>query len=184
MDNILAVHVETTGVNPETDQIVSISLIACNADFSPKAILHLYRKNVPLNLVNKSYQYHGISSEFLQENGLGDASFMEELLNFLVAELNLDSPIKLLGYNVIEFTKPFLVSLLEEHDIELRFSINHLDVYSLLAVVFEDITIKEAVGLFGTKSAFTKEEISLKKCLAFVNIFRSLKKRWRKMLDG
>lgn len=182
--NILAFHIETTGLSLSDDEIVSIALCSCDEDFNIKNELLVYRNDIEDKKVKEGYKYNKIGIEFLRVNGLDKESFAEEILTFIVKEFDLEKPIHLLGYNISMFSKPFFMKLLEDFDVELPLSSNLLDAYPVAVTILGNTSIKELLELFSTKTDFAREEIVMQKCLTFVNIFKRVRKLWnRKVLN-
>lgn len=179
MNNILAFHIETTGLDPHTDEIVSIALCSCDQNFTVKNRLIIYRNDVNESLLKAAYKYNKLSVDFLNKHGIDKQEFLEEILSFIVEEFDLDHPLHLLGYNVSTFSKQFLLELLADFDVSLNISSNTLDAYPVAVTVLGDTNIQELVTLF-CKEECLKEEKVMQKCITFVNIFKRVRKLWNK----
>ena len=184
MDNILALHIETTGFNSYNDEIIAIALCSCDKNFNINRTALLYRKGVDEKKLKQSYKFNKLSINFLNENGLEEEEFVEELVSFIIHNFDLNETIHLLGYNLVTFGHPFLTSLFNKHGINLDISPNTLDAYTLASTLLSDqlignVTIKNLVDVF-CKEDCVKEEQVMKKCITFVNIFKQVKKVWNK----
>lgn len=181
MENILAIHVETTGIDPKKDEIVSIALVACDSNFKVKDGILLYRSDVDDESVSRGYPYNKLDSKFLKKNGVRSDKFVESIAEFVINSFDLDKPIYLLGYNLANFSKPFFEELLGRFELTLEFSPNLLDAYPVAVTVLGKTTIVELVDLFCKDECLDQEKV-MQKCIAFVNIFKGVRKLWNKKI--
>lgn len=163
-DLILAVDCETTGlaygsedpsydaVNDKTYQALSWGLIVVEAARF-KTIEELY---IEVQWDGKSTwspeaeKVHGMSKEYLAKNGKTSEEAVELIANLVLDYWGPQSPVCLLGHNVVTFDKYFLLRTMREHGIELRMGNRHIDTFSAGFSTFgayNSDELFEAVGL-------------------------------------
>lgn len=156
-DKILAVDVETSGLNrdgldPSVGyQIVSIGMIiADTTTFSPIDQLYLeIQWNGEAKWDGFAESIHGLSKEYLLENGLDEESAVEKIALFLDKHYGIDKAISCLGQNVSRFDVAFLRSLLAKYDVPFKFAHRHLDTFSLSMPTIGAFSSDELFKLMG-----------------------------------
>lgn len=145
MKNILAMDCETSGLNFSSAkslsdkspihgyQAVSWGMIATNLSYEPLDELYVEIKwNGEAKWDARAEAIHGLSKEYLEENGLDEEDALVEIIEFFMKNFDLKKPIYCLGHNVASFDVPVLKSLFFRHEIPgIRFGHRHFDTFSL-----------------------------------------------------
>lgn len=197
----LALHVDTTGLNYDGDiteghDIVAICLMVCDEQFNILSSITLYNSSIDDARLKFSEKYHGITRGVLDEVGLEEEQFVEQITLYIFENFISDyeeegdytkyPPIRCLGHNIGTFTIPFLQALLEKYDMPMKISVNSIDTHSLLVATIGNGTLTNAIDIFGDDPDEDIEYSSVHyKCKLFVNIFKQVKKLWtKKVLNG
>ena len=92
---------------------------------------------VEVKFNNKKYKWstdaekiHGLTQEYLQENGVTEEKAAEEILNFLLKYFDLDQAISVLGHNVW-FDVKFLHGLLDQFGLMIKINQKYFDTSSV-----------------------------------------------------
>lgn len=140
----LAVDCETSslsfGIDPSTNcQMVSIGLIVSDVKtFEEIDSLYLEIKwNGESDWSEYAEKIHGLSKEYLEENGVDEEEAAILITEFIMKHFNVKKGITLLGHNVASFDRFFLRSLLIKFEIDLKFSHRNIDSFSLGLVVLD-----------------------------------------------
>lgn len=190
----LAVHVDTTGINFEDAdvskgyEIVAICLMVCDTDFNVLDSITLYNSCVDEGALRQTSKYHNITRAVLDEKGLEEEEFVKQIVEFIIehffpseeSDYEFYSPIKCLGHNVATFTLPFIKSLFTKYSLSINFSINTLDTYSVLSPTVGDVTLNQMIEIFGPDPDDEEYTTTCYKCKLFINIFKQVKKLWKK----
>jgi DNA polymerase III epsilon subunit-like protein len=88
----------------------------------------------------KAQAVHGLTLEYLEENGLDEQEAVVVIANFILKYWGPDNAIMTLGHNVATFDIWFLKRLMRRHGIELRFGNRHVDTSTVGFVNFETYT--------------------------------------------
>lgn len=193
-DFYLSIHVETTGLNWDTDKsinegysIVTIGATICDKNFNKVDDKIIFIDN---ELSNKELapEYNGITQEFLNGEGISEEDAVIEFANFILKHFSPDDNIVCLGQNVQSFCMPFLKELLHKYEVYINFSCNTLDVFSLTTPTLGELSIKEILEVFGKVEdlppSYQQEEYAcLLKTFAFIETFRRIKKQWNRMIE-
>jgi hypothetical protein len=107
--------------------------------------------------------------------------FYTDILKFLYESVDLTKPIKLLGYNLATFSKPFFENILKEIDVDIPISSNLLDAYPLATTLWGCNSIYETVNMFCRDECLREEEV-MRKTISFVNIFKQTRKIWNQKI--
>jgi DNA polymerase III epsilon subunit-like protein len=187
----LSIHVETTGINNVIDEpvyknneIVCLSAVVCEKrTFKTIDEIIIF---IDHGLRDIGTRWHGITPEFLEENGLDEESAVVEFSNFILQYFDPDGSIITLGQNVHSFVLPFVKNLLYRNEVYIYFSSNSLDVFSITVPTIGETTIKELIELFGDvdklEPSYQQEEYAcLLKAKTFVEVFRKIDKTWTKL---
>jgi DNA polymerase III epsilon subunit-like protein len=180
----IAIHLETTGLNPKKDEIIAVAMVASDPEnFNPIDAKILYRNDIKIGNLEDSYRYHKLDSDFLKKKGLSEEDFVIEMINFILKYSEDERLPKLMGYNIANFTLPFVQELLTKYDLDVDFSSNLLDAYPLVVGLWGDLPLKEVLREFKPDEAevLPNNKNVMKKCLTFLNIFRITRKlKWQK----
>jgi len=150
---ILAIDCETTGLcfgvdhpthnekTGEKHQALSWGFIVCDSvTLEPIEKLYLEVKwndeSIEQRVDNSNFgtyaeKIHGLSIEYLEEHGITEEDAVVELLNMLGKYWGPDTPICLLGHNVVTFDMWFLKQMTRNIGIELKFGNRHVDTFGL-----------------------------------------------------
>lgn len=188
-EKFLAIDCETSGMNfgddpSDNHQMVSIGLIVSDVKtYKEHATLYLEIKwNGVSEWNDKAEAIHGLTKEYLEENGVDEEEAVIQIMEFLMEHFDLNKPLVLLGHNVVAFDKPFLKSALRRYDVPLKISHRALDSFpvGLLAVgAFDSDELFDKMGL-GTR----KEHNALEDIRYTLKSYRVLNKIFRDCLDG
>lgn len=160
-NRILAFDSETSGLffgthparNPEdpTDryQAVSWGLVVLDGELNQLDEMYIEIQWDGKSRWNKkAEEVHGLSKEYLAENGVPFEEAYVQIVNFLFKHWG-TTPIVTLGHNSISFDLEFFRSDLKEIDLTLKFGNRHLDSNTLGFTLFETYTsdqLFEALG--------------------------------------
>lgn len=188
MKNVLFFDVETSGYsktnysdrsNQYQFQIVSIGMIIV----SPKTWKALDREYIEIQWNGTSAwdpgaeRVHGLSKEYLLENGLPEEDAFDRICEFLVKHFDVAKPITLGGHNVSTFDRHFLLSLFDKYDSTIQVSGRAIDTYTLGKVLYgcDDSTqLFEMLGISrGDHNALEDTELALKAVRLSHNLFTS-----------
>lgn len=200
-EKFLAIDCETTGLcfgtdnpvhNPQTGerhQSVSWGAIVVNAHtLTPIEELYVEIKWNESSLVqrmnNRNFgkdaeKIHGLSLEYLEENGVEEEEAVIQLGNLVLKHFG-DSGIRLLGHNVITFDRLFFKDLFSRHDIELKFGNRYIDTNTLGFVCYETFNSDE---LFDIVGVVRKEHNALEDAKASLKVAQVTRKLFKTMLE-
>lgn len=137
-----AIDCETSGLNPEVHEILSLSIILLNGEFEPED------KVPPFNIQIKATR--AVDAAALQVNGLNPnkgVSINEAEKAFVewMSIHNIDDSVIPIGYNV-----NFDIAFIKKHlpEIAGRFSHHHRDVMQLVEIVNDLHQIKKGYKMF------------------------------------
>lgn len=173
---------DTTGIDPASDEIVALCLVACDDDFAIIDRKVLYNKDVDPQLLKQSEYFHKINQAVLEDVGLSEEQFVLGAASFIVEhflEHDIDF-VKCLGHNISDFALPFLRNLFKKWDISIEFSSHVLDTHSVLVPTVGDVNLKQMIVMFGDEDETDEYTSACYKCLLFVNIFKRVKQLWQK----
>jgi len=74
---------------------------------------------------------HGLSKEYLEENGMDEQDALVEIANLIGKYWAGDTMVNTLGHNSISFDLPFLFDLYDKHGLKLKFSYRNIDTNTL-----------------------------------------------------
>lgn len=100
--------IETSGFNKSTNAICQIAAIVVDENYNIIDTFDMYIKPYDRVYTKKAFEVHGLSEEFLKENGF-KLSFVLEQFSLFVIENNINHYV---GHNIRLFDKPFLVKAL------------------------------------------------------------------------
>lgn len=180
----ISVHIETnklpTAVYNENilDSLVSIAAVACDENYNATRSIVLFNSSVD---VGDSTQYHGITNEFLQENGVDIVELVELFIEFVADEFEYSGryyPIRFMGHNIGTVALPYVNAILG-YDNKLSASIQSLDTYSaLVPLIGEDVTLNFIMTAFFDPNDYDEthpEDMVLLKAMTFPKIFKQVK---------
>lgn len=159
---IMAFDFETSGLamggknnNPvrndnEEYQIVSAGLVIADSEtLLPIDELYLEVKwNGVAKWSKRAENIHGLSLEYLEENGMTEEEAVLEIGNFIFKYFG-DRQLQLLGHNIASFDILFLRDLFNRHGISLKISHRCVDTNALGFVAFNSYTSDELFDLLG-----------------------------------
>lgn len=187
--HILALDTETSGLFFNNDspcfdpasgkhyQIVSIGLIVADSEtLLPVEQLYLEIKWNGESLWDaKAQSIHGLTPEYLEENGVDEEQAVVEICNLILKYWGPTSSVSLLGHNVATFDIYFLKQLLRKFDIDIKFSRRHVDSLSAGFAAFTAYDSDDLFEAVGFKKRETHNSLTdAKQALNSVRIIRQL----------
>lgn len=157
-EKILAIDCETSGLKFNADdssegfQSVSWGMIVADAK-TLKPIEELYLEikwNGESEWSERAQQVHGLSKEYLEENGVSEEEAVVAIGNLIAKHWGPEVSIRCLGHNVATFDIWFLKRLFRKFGMELKFGNRHIDTSTIGFVnwnVFTSDELFEVVGL-------------------------------------
>lgn len=147
-NNIVAFDLETTGLNTQTDHIIQIGLVKFNkSTYEELGHIMLYIKpETNFSIDPYAQEKHGISKEFIIENGVLLSSVWDEISEFI-------GDCDILSYNGNSFDVPMLYNNLKRYNLEFDFVSRKY--YDSMVVERKRIQYK----LFETYKRYTGEEL-------------------------
>jgi DNA polymerase III epsilon subunit-like protein len=126
---------------------------------------------------------HGLSKEWLEENGVTEEEAIVEMVEFWSEYVDLSNPIFFMGHHWRSFDHFFLEDLFIRHEVEgVKFSHKVLDTYSLamgtLGLSSSDDIFK-AVGLNNRTTHDALEDAQMT-----VEAFKRIRRIWKKLLQN
>lgn len=189
----LALHIETTGLNHVIDEPIykNNNIVALSAVICEKGTFNIIDEKIIFidhGIDEVGDRWHGITKEFLEEEGVDEESAVLEFANFILEYFDSNDSIICLGQNVHSFVLPFVKNLLYRNEVFIQFSVNALDVFSVTVSTIGETTIQELIELFGNVDDLApryqqKEYACLLKARTFVETFRKIDKTWIKLTN-
>lgn len=174
MHTITAIDVETSGFTRGDDitrnhQIVSIGLVIADLDFDTIDKLYLEIKpNGTSHWDTAAEKIHGLSREYLEENGISEEDAVVKIAEFLLRYHEPSDALFFLGHNPRNFDVPFFKKLMTKYGVEFKIAHRVIDSYS---VGFTCLGAKDSDELFnmfykkrGAHNALRDAEMALGVC--------------------
>lgn len=185
LDKFLALDVETSGLNFDTDdpsvnyQVVSIGLIVSDGDFNPIDEFYTEIKwNKTSHWNNKAESIHGLSKEYLEQNGVHEGEAAVSITEFMLKHFEPDEKIILLGHNVRSFDFYFFNKLMRKFDFFFQFSHRVVDTFPLGLIMFGAENSDELFDIFfpsrKTHNALQDAKMTLTVCKKIKTIMESI----------
>lgn len=164
IDRVLFIDAETSGLaysskdpsydeaTGETYQAVSWGMVVADAK-TLKAIDKLYveiKWNGESTWSKEAQKVHGLSLKYLEQNGITEEEAVVEIAGLILKHWGTDGVVCLGGHNVATFDKFFLVRLLEQFGITIKFGSKTIDTNAIGFAVFathNSDDLFETVGL-------------------------------------
>lgn len=195
MKYALVLDCETSGIcfgttnpahNPETGeryQIVSIGMIVVEvATFTPVRELYLeVQWDGKSGWSSKAEAVHGLSKQYLEENGVTPEEAVTEILEILLDYWGPTGTISLAGHNVASFDLFFLDQLLRDFDVSVTFGSRHVDTYSIGITVYGAYDSNELFELVGVNRDLHN---ALEDARACVKVLQTTREFAEAMLGG
>ena len=109
--NTFILDLETTGLSPESDQIIEIAIKQFDTDNSFSSLVKPIKKNGRY-ICDRIIEITGISNEMIKDEGISSKSSCEQLFNFIFEKSSKDDqPIFLLAHNGKRFDFVFIQRL-------------------------------------------------------------------------
>lgn len=186
IDKALAFDCETSGINfhdlsPATDyQMVSAGFIVFDvATFEPIDELYLeIQWDGKSRWEEKAEAVHGLSKKYLAEHGVTPFEAVKKIAIFLNKHFGIDTPISLLGHNVVDFDKAFLKSLLWSNELRFRFSHRNFDTFALSMGTIKAFDSNEIIDSLGLKQRGIHN--ALEDARASLKFYQVIHKMWQK----
>lgn len=189
---LLAFDVETSGLafgrNPAVDdrtgayyQIVSYGAAVVNSDtLEVVDTIHQYVKWNTHSVWDKRAQaVHGLTPQFLEENGVSEDEALCNLLDFTMHHMG-PSALSLIGHNVATFDLKFLQHLCDRLGVDVKFANKHVDTNSVGYAVFQTHNSDDLFELCGVQRTPDKHD-ALQDALACVKVLQRVRKIMNKL---
>lgn len=109
--NTFILDLETTGLSPDSDQIIEIAIKQFDTDKSFSSLVKPIKKK-DRYICDRIIEITGISNEMIDENGISSKSACEQLFNFIFENSSKDiQPVFLLAHNGKRFDFIFIQRL-------------------------------------------------------------------------
>ena len=188
-NKVVSIDVETSGINRDSFnpadgyQIVSIGLVLADAK-TFKEIDSKYieiKWNGTSKWSEKAQAVHGLSKEYLEENGIAEEEAVVEICEFLLKYYNVEDSITLLGHNVT-FDYGFLFNLLKKYEIHFKFSHRRLDTFSISMATVQQFNSDDLFKVMGfdrdiKHNALGDARMALK-------VYENISKIWQTVVMG
>ena len=179
---VLAMDCETSGLAYKADdpsydpvtgneyQAVSWGLIVAESEtLEPVEELYLEVKwNGDAKWEMGAQNIHGLSVEYLEENGLDEEEAAVEMANLIMKYWGPDNYVRSLGQNVATFDVWFARRMMRRHDLEIAFGNRHVDTSTIGLVnfgVYNSDDLFEQLGIVrGAHNALEDAKASLEAC--------------------
>lgn len=129
---------------------------------------------------NKAEKVHGLTREYLDENGVSGEEAAALIGEFILQYLHPDDPIVALGANVARFDIPFLRKLLHENGLTFKFAHRSLDTFSLCLPTVGGYSSDEYFEILGIEREVPHNALS--DARAALAVFRKISKAWKKAM--
>lgn len=142
MKNLVCIDIETTGLDKKNDHIIQLSAKKVDGDTLKELdyINYYIKPTVDFTIEDGAYEKHGLTKEFILENGKPLLEISQEFINFIEG-------CDILSYNGETFDIPFIDKELLSIGIKIDWiNYNSIDVYNiekkLTSRKLEDIYLK------------------------------------------
>ena len=186
IEKIVAIDVETTGFSKGADitanhQILSIGLVVADRNFNPIDEFYCEIKwNQTSHWSEIARSIHGMSKEYLEENGLDEEDAVLEIAQFLLKYFDAEETIFFLGHNPRNFDVPFFNKLTNKYDV--YFKIEHRTVDSF-SVGFTCLGADDSDTLFSYFYPKRTEHNALEDAKMSLGACRKIRKVMRSMIN-
>lgn len=185
---LLAFDTETSGLffntddpsfNPktkQTHQLLSIGLIVVDAvTLTPIEELYIEVKWNPVNLWDSGAEkVHGLSKQYLEENGVSQSEAVELIANLLIKHWGPTSAIHIMGHNP-QFDLCFLRRLLRTEELEFRWANKMIDTNSIGFAVYNTHNSDDLFKMIGAQHRKEHNALEdIKNTLKVVQVTRQL----------
>lgn len=194
IQRVLAMDCETSGINwkaarSDCDESIargfqSVSwglVVADTKDYKPIDERYVEIKwNGESRWEPKAEEVHGLSKEYLEENGMDEEEAIIEMVEFIMEYFDITKPLYCLGHNVASFDIPFFRNLLYRHEVGgIRFAQRHFDTFSLS---MGTVKMHDSNDLFHKVGLNTREaHNSLEDAKYSLESFRRINLAWEQM---
>ena len=127
---------------------------------------------------------HGMSKEDLAKNGVPMEDAVEQIASLILKYWGPQSPVSMLGHNVMTFDLPFMRRTLHSQGLDVRFANRHVDTNSVGFTVLETHNsddLFEAIGLPTRDPNNHNALVDAKNALETVRIIRAI---YKKIIEG
>lgn len=200
---LLALDCETTGLcynsespvyNPRTKerhQAVSWGLIVADSE-TLKPVEKLYveikwndeskkQRKLNPNFGKKAEEIHGLTFEYLEENGMDEEEAVVEIGNLIISYWGAGRSIQTLGHNLCNFDVPFLRDLFLRYEIELNFGNRMYDSNSIGWAAFNTFNSNDLFAAVGLEPR--NNHNALEDAWMSLETIRRIRKVFRRVLD-
>lgn len=192
IDKILAIDCETSGLSFDQEanditkgfQSVSWGIIVSDVK-TLKPIDSLYVEiqwNGVDQWTNKAEKVHGLSREYLAENGVTEEQAAEEIAAMIADHFDPEDSIVCLGHNVARFDIPFLKKLLFKYGFEFKFAHRCIDTCGMGIVLLGAYDSQQIFDKLGIKRGEVHN--ALEDIQATLKAARMIKKMFGDCVNG
>lgn len=194
----LAADCETTGIaigcddpsyNPNTGekyQAVSWGLIVVETS-TLKEVDALYveiQHDKQYTWNTGAERVHGMSREYLRDNGVPMEEAVLQIGELILNHWGPDSPVCLLGHNIMTFDLPFLRSTMRTQGIEIRFANRHVDTNSIGFACLETYNSDDLFEQIGLPVRDPNKHNALVDAKNALEVVRSVRTIYNHILEG
>lgn len=183
INRILAMDCETTGLkfgslDPSIGyQSISWGMIVADSNFKEIDSLYVEIKWDGVSTWEpRAEQVHGLSKSYLEEHGMDKEDAAVTIAEFILKYFDVDDSIVCLGHNVRNFDLPFLVRLLGEFDITLKFAHRAIDTFSPGFVLAGKTNSDEIFQYFGMPARH--QHNALEDARQALKVCRNIRRLW------
>lgn len=194
---VFAIDCETSGANFDSNksqsndsvakgyQAVSWGIVVADVEtFEPIDELYVEIKwNGYSKWDLKAQNIHGLTKEYLEENGVDEEEAVVMILEFIMKHADIKKPLYFLGHNVMSFDVPFFRDLLFRYGVEnVKFGHRYFDTFSLSMGTVKEFDSNTLFSRVGYEDR--EEHNSLADAKYSLGVYRKVHKAWNQMLKG
>lgn len=192
---LLGIDFETSGLffgsNPVDDgsgnyyQPVSAGIVVIDADTLTAVEQHYIEIQWDGNSLwsDKAQKVHGLTKQYLQENGVTLSEAVELIGNIIVKYWGPTGVIHCLGHNVHRFDVMFLDWLMKTEGIHLRFGNRHIDTCSAGFLTFGTYNSDDLFDAAGMPARNPNKHNALDDILCTLESARTIKTLWKHLVE-
>jgi|AntRauTorcE11897_2_1112592.scaffolds.fasta_scaffold00078_92 DNA polymerase III epsilon subunit-like protein len=197
IDKVIAIDCETSGINFEANrsqcnesvaknyQAVSWGLVIADAD-TFEIIDEMYievKWNGYSKWDAKAQAVHGLTKEYLEENGVEEEEAVVLILEFIIKHIDVKKPLYFLGHNIMSFDVPFFKDLLHRYGLKnIKIGHRYFDTFALSMGTVKEYDSNTLFERLGYKARDAHNALDDAKYA--LGVYRKVNKAWNQMLNG